>query len=752
MRALSATFTIFVGLIVLCAMPRMSSAYTSCSNTYSSGVTLRQHCQSLSTSSACLNETYDCFCDSANLFRVQEPPRQKGAATPFLSGLTCYCDVANSVASAPGTACESDANSCTADTCGSFVSNNVTYPSGVCTHVAVAGGTVCTDDGNGCTSDNCDAMANCTHPPQVGAACPDDGNACTSDVCDAGGTCTHPATTGAACTSDGNICTTDACSSSGACGHVNGTGGSVCNNQCIPSGTCCATPNSCSGGRTCSTDGGNCGCPTNTYDCGGACIANGTCCNAPNNCSGAKACSGNGGSCACPAGTSDCGGTCIAAGTCCPSASNCTGGKTCSAVGGSCNCPAGTSDCGGTCIAAGTCCASPNSCAGGQVCSGAGGSCSCPGGTYLCNGACVTNGTCCTSQAATCSGGKVCNIDGGTCVCPAGKTYCDLSNSCIPSSNCCRDSNCTVPPSCKTATGATCNAGTCVYPNDDGASCNADSTKCTPNDKCLGGTCVADTANKVKCVQKDCHTPPLCNPGTGNCDDANVGNGTACGGNGCSSMVGACTSGTCSVTPKDCTALNTQCKVGVCDPTQMVGAPCATSNTMNGTSCTLADKCVLTTACSGGDCVGTKKVCDAPAPCHATTCNSTTGECDDSFLPAGTACFQNGACRQNAACDANGNCVGDSVPDGTPCSKGGCQGAAACVSSSCICLNRADLGGDPNTPITPTDAPDMSAATGGGEKKGCSFGGSHTSNDAAALAFVLAALAFVLRRKRVRAR
>src|SRR4029078_349043 len=131
--------------------------------------------------------------------------------------------------------------------------------------------------------------------------------------------------------------------------------------------------------------------------------------------------------------------------------------------------------------------------------------------------------------------------------------------------------------------------------------CNADDTKCTPNDTCMNGTCLADTANAVKCVQRPCHTPPVCHATTGNCDDTVVTG--ACGGNNCTAA-GTCSAGTCSGATKDCSSLSCPCSTGICDPS--IGDPsanCAKITVLHGTACTLADKCMLMTECSGGVCV-----------------------------------------------------------------------------------------------------------------------------------------------------
>lgn len=570
-----------------------------------------------------------------------------------------------------------------------------------------------------------------TYQP-AGTACTDDANACTTDVCNGTGTCTHAAATGLACTADANPCTTDVCDATASCTHNNATGGSACNNMCIAPGTCCANPNSCGGGRTCSGNGGTCGCPAGQFDCAGTCISTATCCNAPNSCAGGKTCSAIGGTCACPAGKYDCGGTCVANATCCNAPDNCpppsggNGTSSCGSPGGSCvlACAATFKACGASCIPQAQCCVDTD----------------CPNDAPH-------------HRHGVCGGGGVCSYG-------CDKDLADPSNpatnfkacgtTCITIAACCTSAECTTAPNGCYKTQGACSMGSCTYSYNDGASCNADNDACTPNDKCQSGTCVADTANAVTCIRRECHSAPTCNKTTGNCDDT-VATG-ACGGDGCSTSTGTCSTGTCSVPSKDCTASNGVCKVGVCDPAQPFGGSCTATNKLNGLACTLADKCLLATACNGGDCVGTPKLCTPSAVCRVALCNSSTGSCEEALAPVGTSCVAAGACVQNAACDASGNCVGDIVPDGNPCEKAGCSGTASCVTGMCICIDRPDFGGDP-VPIVPTDVRDMAAGTGDDSNgKGCSFAATPrtgaSDNALCALLLLVVASALTMRRRR----
>jgi hypothetical protein len=380
-----------------------------------------------------------------------------------------------------------------------------------------------------------------------------------------------------------------------------------------------------------------------------------------------------------------------------------------------------------------------------------GGSCSlsCATGYKACGTACISSTLCCTN--ADCPNDPanhrqgLCGV-GGQCgyTCDTGYKACGTT--CIATSACCSNADCVTPPSgCYKSAGA-CSAGTCTYPYNDGAACNADNNACTPNDSCMSGTCIADTAHQVVCVQRACHSAPSCNTTTGDCTDTALTDGTACGGNGCTAA-GTCTGGNCSSPTKDCSSLNTACKLGICDPSLPASSDCTTQNQVNGTACTLTDLCQLQVACSGGTCIGTPKVCPSLGTCHIDACNSATGNCDDTLAAAGTSCATSGSCIQNATCDANGNCNGDSVPDGTACEKSNCSEAAECVSGMCTCVDTPDLSGG----IAPVIQTDGGVTTQRAVKgKGCEM--SPHGDPRSIVGVLLCLLAyFSSRRRRVRA-
>jgi hypothetical protein len=378
------------------------------------------------------------------------------------------------------------------------------------------------------------------------------------------------------------------------------------------------------------------------------------------------------------------------------------------------NNPCTTDACGGTAgqtygdgVCHHTAVANGTGCGTGKVCNNGG--CGCAAGSKACGAGCIPNANCCADS--DCPGDpanhRVGVCGAGVCGMTCASGYKPCGGNCIGATQCCQNSDCMTPPSGCYNTAGTCSGGVCNYTYNDGAACNADNTKCTPNNTCKSGSCIADTAHTVKCVQRECHTAPSCNASTGNCDDAAQPAGTACGGNGCTPASTCGAQGVCSATTKDCSNLTTNCKVGICDPQLPTATNCTTMNVANDTPCTLADMCQLMTACVGGACVGTPKICAPSAPCRTAACNPTTGDCDEQLSPLGSSCEGTIACLQHASCDASGTCQGDFVADGSPCDNPSCSVAATCVTGECKCFGEnggASVGASDDAGVTSSDS------------------------------------------------
>ncbi len=129
---------------------------------------------------------------------------------------------------------------------------------------------------------------------------------------------------------------------------------------------------------------------------------------------------------------------------------------------------------------------------------------------------------------------------------------------------------------------------------------------------------------------------------------------------------------------------------------------CAHQAAANGVACG-GDACTQAGTCQAGACAGSKPiVCAAADSCHAAgTCDPATGQCSNPTAADGTACSDGNACTlfdscragvctpafpvlciptddcqsQSGTCDpGTGQCSNAVFPDGTPGSKGVCQG------------------------------------------------------------------------------
>jgi hypothetical protein len=188
-------------------------------------------------------------------------------------------------------------------------------------------------------------------------------------------------------------------------------------------------------------------------------------------------------------------------------------------------------------------CAAIDQCHKDGVCDQTTGQCSVPawGDGHACNDGdactqidkCVA-GVCTGTSPVTCQAQDFCHAAGtcdsanGTCsnptanegvACTTNTDLCALTSTCQSGS--CTGATfkaCTTPGTCHTATGASCLAGTCIYPNAlDGSSCS-DGNLCTGvngADSCQGGACVPGTLVTTCPVTDLCHVASNCDPQLG---------------------------------------------------------------------------------------------------------------------------------------------------------------------------------------------------------------------------------------------
>lgn len=204
-----------------------------------------------------------------------------------------------------------------------------------------------------------------------------------------------------------------------------------------------------------------------------------------------------------------------------------------------------------------------------------------------------------------------------------------------------------------------CNVGVCdpetgacdAVPVANGTSCD-DGDSCTTDDQCTDGACggadvdcsaLTNACNTGTCNAADgsCVAMPLTGP---SCDD-----GDAC------TSGDVCSAGACAGTDVDCSGLDTQCRVGTCDPTS---GSCGTVDVLDGIGCDDGNPCTTGDACGGGECIGATVDCSGSSDaCNTGACDPATGACVPVPVSDGTSCDDGIACTTADVCTA-GVCGG----------------------------------------------------------------------------------------------
>ena len=221
---------------------------------------------------------------------------------------------------------------------------------------------------------------------------------------------------------------------------------------------------------------------------------------------------------------------------------------------------------------------------------------------------------------------------------------------------------------CETKQGAapTCQRWTCdtktgclLEPVDNGTACD-DQDACTQVDQCVNGVCTGGEA--LSCNDMNSCTTDTCDPASGctnvpadgaPCDDADL-----------------CTMGD--------TCQGGQC-VGADDPKCNCSADADCAAFDDGDLCngvkTCQDSQCVTDPASVVDCAGM-----ATGACEKVACKASTGVCEVTFKPNGTACDDGNQCTLNDVC-TNGGCGGGAVDcdDDNPCTDDSCDPTSGCA-------------------------------------------------------------------------
>lgn len=574
-----------------------------------------------------------------------------------------------------------------------------------CTLDACDPGGMC-DDGNACTDCSCDEINDvCVNNALIKSpSCEADGNLCTFDRCDAGmcvtfdsvvcmtpsppcegGEVCNPATgfcdpladapVSTSCEADGNLCTIDHCDGDGSCVTFDGiscpgsTGFCDAGTGCNPDTGGCDDLTDPASGTPCEADGNLC--TIDACDGMGACeTVDGVVCQAPNPpCEAGEFCDPSTGSCVALADAT--------ASTSCESDGNlctidhCDGAGGC-VFGSDVGCSALDDQCNiGVCDSAtGTCTTAPRAL--GTPCDRDGSLCT----TDQCDGSgsCVLVSTVTCAEGSVCETGESCNPATGLCemlMDPPLSTPCEEDGNLCTIEHCDGNGACVVFDAvvCAAPTGE-CDAGKVCNPTtgacDDitdpvlSTPCEADSDRCTI-DHCDGlGACVNLDVVDCSALDDQCNIG-VCDPDSGECGRTPRDLGTSCEADGDLSTIDECDGfGNCvNIGGVDCSPLDDQCNIGVVDPKT---GECVTAPRDLSTPCERdGDLCTIDHCDGMGSCVQLSTVQCEPGqpPCEAgAVCNSQTGTCEDlSDALLGTACEADGDLCTNDHCDGLGACV-----------------------------------------------------------------------------------------------
>jgi cysteine-rich repeat protein len=221
-------------------------------------------------------------------------------------------------------------------------------------------------------------------------------------------------------------------------------------------------------------------------------------------------------------------------------------------------------------------------------------------------------------------------------------------------------------------------AGMCLHQDKpDGTSC-VDGDLCNGDEACQAGVCAAGTP--LDCDDGNQCTADSCDHVIGCLHDPVPLNGVPCDDQQFCTTAEICVAGVCGGgSPTDCSGLDDQCLVGVCNEAADFCEPVPWNE---GGACDDSDACTTSDECSSGNCDG------GPAPncndgniCTNDSCNPAIG-CENTNNSA--SCNDGNACTVNDRC-SGGSCAGGparNCNDGNVCTNDSCNPAIGCVNTN----------------------------------------------------------------------
>ena len=269
--------------------------------------------------------------------------------------------------------------------------------------------------------------------------------------------------------------------------------------------------------------------------------------------------------------------------------------------------------------------------------------------------------------------------DGDVCnvgeVCTAGACGGGSAVDCLSAGDPCNTASCDASGS----------EGNCdiLTPVTDGTLCD-DGLHCTDGDECIAGTCEPGSGLDCSSLDTQCRIG-VCDEDANDCVVQDRSDGTACDNRACTTGE-SCQSGACSGgSAVDCSTAGDDCNTASCDAGGLEGNCDILTPVTDGTSCDSGNVCNSNDTCQGGACT------DGPGPdcstagdeCNDASCDPSgaEGNCD-TLTPVtdGTSCDTGNVCSSNDTCQG-GVCTDGSGPDcgffGDDCNTASCDPSGA---------------------------------------------------------------------------
>ncbi len=230
---------------------------------------------------------------------------------------------------------------------------------------------------------------------------------------------------------------------------------------------------------------------------------------------------------------------------------------------------------------------------------------------------------------------------------------------------------------------AGCQVGACINGEcstldaPDGGSCD-DGQYCTVGDVCVNGECMGGPP-KFCPGAGDCSVG-VCNEDADACESMPGNNGDPCDDGEPCTFGDTCSQGVCQPGgPTSCVLFDDFCKVGVCVP----GQGCVQMDD-DGGACDDGLFCTDNDLCSGGQCMGSPKVCAPATGCFVSVCDEQANSCTAVAGNDGSVCDDGNDCTTGTTCAAGACIGGQATNEGLACDdKTSCTSGEFCTAGVC---------------------------------------------------------------------